>query len=208
MKLYADRTKLSNPLSLSLSLKVTKNYASFPLSRNPKVPPSFLSPLSLSSPIRMPVENPIRSSANWLAMDDDREQRLGVGDNPAEFSSSWSTLGHDSSDSVYFFGDDRESSILSEFGWSLHGPALPPRSAELLPIGADSAGIAEPPTTAGGSRGGPAVLEASTTSNHPSVSSDSSEDPAEKSTGSGGNPQPAETPWVDVALVRVSAPST
>ncbi|KAK4772540.1 hypothetical protein SAY86_014315 [Trapa natans] len=127
-------------------------------------------------------------------MDDRSEQRLGAGDPPADYSSSWTNLGADSSDSVYFFGDDRENSILGEFGWSLHEPALPPRTAELVPIGVDSAGVAERSMTAGGARGGLETLEASTTSNHPSASSDSSEEPTEKSTSSGGNPLPAETP--------------
>ncbi|OWM89483.1 hypothetical protein CDL15_Pgr024231 [Punica granatum] len=102
----------------------------------------------------------------------------------------------------FFFGDDQDSSILSEFGWSLPEPAsLASRSGELGSVGAGSAGTsaepAETTTTAeveGAGGGGPPAggLEAST-SNYPAVSSDSSEDPAEKSTGSGGNP-PAETP--------------
>ncbi|KAK4765733.1 hypothetical protein SAY86_026823 [Trapa natans] len=126
-------------------------------------------------------------------MDGHKEERLGAGDPSADFSSSWSNIGDDSYDSVYFFGYDRESTVLSEFGWSLHEPALPPRTAELVSIGIDSAGIAARSTTASGVGGGLATLDA-TTSIRPSVSSDSSEEPTEKSTSSGGNPQPAETP--------------
>ncbi|XP_028110446.1 uncharacterized protein LOC114308961 [Camellia sinensis] len=51
--------------------------------------------------------------ATKLGMDDDDKDRV----NPAITESSW-TFGVNS-DSVYFFDNDRDNSILSEFGWNL-----------------------------------------------------------------------------------------
>ncbi|KAI8000647.1 putative UDP-rhamnose:rhamnosyltransferase 1 [Camellia lanceoleosa] len=51
--------------------------------------------------------------ATKLGMDDDDKDRV----DPAITESSWA-FGADS-DSVYFFGNDRDNSILSEFGWNL-----------------------------------------------------------------------------------------
>uniref|UniRef100_A0A5B6ZA16 Putative WRKY transcription factor 57 n=1 Tax=Davidia involucrata TaxID=16924 RepID=A0A5B6ZA16_DAVIN len=132
-------------------------------------------------------------------------------DPATEFSaaaSSW-PLGGDS-DSVYFFGNDRESSILSEFGWNLH-----PETAE--GSGGDTGGFGDfdridvdersglagnqqpqESSSAAQSCAGPAVQVGPTgdaSTSNPSVSSSSSEDPPEKSTasgGSGGKP-PTET---------------
>lgn len=123
----------------------------------------------------------------------------------AEFTSdsSWSLpAGPDSvSDSVnYFF--DRESSILSEFGWNLQ-PDHVDRFCELDRTdtrpdlagnfsGSQSCGAAAVATSAGGGLGsGTASNPGGSTdvsTSNPSVSSSSSEEPPEKSTGSGGKP--------------------
>lgn len=108
--------------------------------------------------------------------------------------SSW-PLGPDS-ESVYFFSNDRESSILSEFGWNLH-PEDPNR------IGFDDAsdlagsfGLPDNNTSNSPLQGSdPAAPVGSdskvgdaSTSNNPSMSSSPSEDLPERSTGSGGKP--------------------
>ncbi|PON52342.1 WRKY domain containing protein [Trema orientale] len=114
--------------------------------------------------------------------------------------SSWTHLGADSDDvdGVYLFSaGDRESSILSEFGWNFHqeyddqpsraaAEAEPDERLGSLERSVDLAEGAdfrspEPET---------AAPIGSSTSNNPSVSSSSSEDPPEKSTGSGGKPPP------------------
>ncbi|KAJ6312200.1 hypothetical protein OIU77_013862 [Salix suchowensis] len=102
--------------------------------------------------------------------------------------SSW-TLGHDSDSVNYFFSNDRESSILSEFGWNLQ-PDEPSRFKVLDQVveeeRSDLAGNLEIQRSSGA---GPARSSGSvSTSNYPSVSSSSSEDPPEKSTDSGGKP--------------------
>ncbi|KAK3035911.1 hypothetical protein RJ639_031334 [Escallonia herrerae] len=112
-----------------------------------------------------------------------------VGDDPpTDFSreASWS-LGGD-----YFFGCDRESSILGEFGWNLQ----PEGSRELDPMDPDfarcsTASVAE--SGVGGDGGGGAARQevqarpvGKPLSNDQSASSSSSEDVPEKSTASGG----------------------
>ncbi|XVF03232.1 hypothetical protein REPUB_Repub04eG0243800 [Reevesia pubescens] len=120
--------------------------------------------------------------------------------------SSWTLTGGPDSVSVdsvnYFF--DRESSILSEFGWTLQPdhveeierfselnrtdtrPDLAGNFSRSQCCGSASAG------GGGGSGSGTATNPGGSadvsTSNNPSVSSSSSEDPPEKSTGSGGKP--------------------
>ncbi|XP_062162194.1 probable WRKY transcription factor 57 isoform X1 [Alnus glutinosa] len=108
--------------------------------------------------------------------------------------SSW-PLGPDS-DSVYLFSNERESSILSEFGWNLQ-PEDPNR------IGFDDAsdlagsfGLPDNNTSNSNSAlqgsdpaapvGSDSKVGDATTSNNQSVSSSPSEDPPERSTGSGG----------------------
>ncbi|KAG2707022.1 hypothetical protein I3760_05G128400 [Carya illinoinensis] len=113
-------------------------------------------------------------------------------------NSSWS-LGPDP-DSVYFFANDRESSILGEFGWNFQ-PDDPNRAG--LHDGSDltegfgfqdhedsnksshHALQSSDPALPVGSESKVGDL---TASSNPSVSSSSSEDPPEKSTGSGGKP--------------------
>ncbi|KAA8529364.1 hypothetical protein F0562_033837 [Nyssa sinensis] len=121
-----------------------------------------------------------------------------------EFSavSSW-PLGGDS-DSVYFFGNDRENSILSEFGWNLQtmegsgGDAAGFGEFDRIDVDESSglAGNQQLPESSAAQCAGAAVQvspvgDASTS--NPSVSSSSSEDQPEKSTasgGSGGKPPP------------------
>ncbi|XWS34171.1 hypothetical protein CRYUN_Cryun21dG0017500 [Craigia yunnanensis] len=132
------------------------------------------------------------------------EDKEGV-DPGTEFTSdsSWTLAGPDSvSDSVnYFF--DRESSILSEFGWNLQ----PDHAEEIERFGEldrtdtrpDLAGKfrgsqsfgAAAVASGGGSGSGTAPNpggSADVSISNPSVSSSSSEDRPEKSTGSGGKP--------------------
>ncbi|KAF3431558.1 hypothetical protein FNV43_RR26289 [Rhamnella rubrinervis] len=125
----------------------------------------------------------------------------------AEFASdsSW-TLGADS-DSVYFFSNDRDSSILSEFGWNFHPDEVNRTSereqfGDLDGIGGDersssdlagSLGLPES-SSSGLVSSFPTAAPVGSTSNNPSVSSSSSEDPPEKSADSGGKPPPAEIP--------------
>ncbi|XP_052187833.1 probable WRKY transcription factor 57 [Diospyros lotus] len=104
----------------------------------------------------------------------------------------------DDADGVYFFGSDRESSVLSEFGWNLRPEPSGFADLDRIGVAAD-----ERPELAGSDRplkpergnitavhAGPAG-DASTS--NPSVSSSSSEDPPEKSTASGGDKPPPET---------------
>ena len=114
--------------------------------------------------------------------------------------SSWTFTGPNSvSDSVnYFF--DRESSILSEFGWNLK-----PNHAEEIERFGELDRTDTRPDLAGNFTGSQSCVAAAagasgsgTASNlggstdvstsNPSVSSSSSEDPPEKSTDSGGKP--------------------
>ncbi|KAL6983383.1 WRKY transcription factor 57 [Sarracenia purpurea var. burkii] len=138
------------------------------------------------------------------------------GVDPAE--SSWAFCGD--SDSVYFFGSDRENSILSEFGWNFR-PDVAAGSgdgaggfAEFDRIGVeeeenvpDLAGndlrSLQEGTTATNTTtkcGGRPAVEVGTagdaSTSNPSVSSNSSDDIPEKSTssgGSGGNKTPSDT---------------
>lgn len=111
--------------------------------------------------------------------------------------SSW-PLGPDS-DSIYFFANERESSILCEFGWNLQ-PEDPNRM--VLDDGCDLAGSFGFPDNHNNSSSSSALQSSDqavpaeseckvgdpTASSNPSVSSSSSDDPPEKSTGSGGKP--------------------
>ncbi|KAK8549972.1 hypothetical protein V6N13_055529 [Hibiscus sabdariffa] len=126
----------------------------------------------------------------------------------SDSSSSWTLAGSDSvSDSVnYFF--DKESSILSEFGWNIlqpdHADEFERFSEKLdrTDTGPDLAGNFSGSSKncgdAGGGScsgtasnlGGPAEVPTS----NPSVSSCSSEDPPEKSTDFGGKPPEIEIP--------------
>ncbi|GMH01782.1 hypothetical protein Nepgr_003621 [Nepenthes gracilis] len=124
--------------------------------------------------------------------------------------SCW-TLGPDSEDNDYFFGSDRESTILGEFGWNYSSSELEPTlepghftctdrvKADDEPsdmVAASSS--SQLPANAAFQRlysAAPSVVtaEASTTAtSNPSVSSSSSEDLPEKSTVSGGG-KPGET---------------
>ncbi|XP_058070302.1 probable WRKY transcription factor 57 isoform X1 [Magnolia sinica] len=130
-------------------------------------------------------------------MDDDKKSRSG-----ANFSgdSSWSFSDAGSS-SGYFF-DDRESSILSEFGWNLpqkiesrdceNGSSFPPLDLE---EGSDPVGSFGVPGNTG-LAGFPAVATPSVERSgdaNPSVSSSSSEEAPGKPPGSDGKP-PSEKP--------------
>ncbi|KAK0573064.1 hypothetical protein LWI29_002492 [Acer saccharum] len=118
--------------------------------------------------------------------------------------SSWTLGDRDAADesvNFLFGGSDRESSILSQFGWNLH-----PETSSFVDhdrsdlAGNISYGLTESST-------GALQQAAPTTTNlagsadvstpNPSVSSSSSEDPTEKSTGSGGKP-----PEIPSKLVR------
>ncbi|KAK2636095.1 hypothetical protein Ddye_030887 [Dipteronia dyeriana] len=117
--------------------------------------------------------------------------------------SSWTLGGQDAAESVNFFfsGSDRESSILSQFGWNLHPETSSFADHDRSDLaGSISYGFTESST-------GSLQQAAPTTTNlarsadvstpNPSVSSSSSEDPTEKSTGSGGKP-----PEIPSKLVR------
>lgn len=108
--------------------------------------------------------------------------------------SSWNLSGADDSDSVnYFLASDRESSILSEFGWNLQpdrtsGPLrLDQFEAEERPRDLAGMNVGSFAATPESTSGGPLQGSARSASN-PSVSSSSSEDPTEKSTCSGAKP--------------------
>jgi hypothetical protein len=104
--------------------------------------------------------------------------------------SSW-TLGPDSDRANCFFSNHRENSILSEFGWNLQSDE-PARFMDLDPVEAeersDLAGNIEIQRLQGASPAGSGGGADVSTSNYPSVSSSSSEDQPDKSTGSGGKP--------------------
>ncbi|KAA8532917.1 hypothetical protein F0562_032966 [Nyssa sinensis] len=118
-------------------------------------------------------------------------------DPATEFSaeSSWE-LGGDS-DSVYLFGSDRESSILSEFGWNLHLEKVEGSGGDTAGFGdfdridvdgrSDLAGNQQLPEGSAVQCTGAAVQVGDASTLNPSVSSSSSEDPPEKSTTSGGS---------------------
>lgn len=116
--------------------------------------------------------------------------------------SSWSPL----ADGVYFFPGDRESNILSEFGWNFQQDVSNrDRYGDLDLIVADERSDLAGSSTGGGVSGGGGTVGISepasasvrdgsssvtTTSNNPSVSSSSSEDQPDKYTDSGGKPPP------------------
>ncbi|KAJ8761003.1 hypothetical protein K2173_022041 [Erythroxylum novogranatense] len=116
-------------------------------------------------------------------------------DPEAEFipDSSWS-LTPDSDTANYFFSGDRDNSILGEFGWNLQSTDLEPIQEEarghLLRELESSGAMLGSPVAVGGDPAAPVSSGGCgrdvSTSTQPSVSSSSSEDPPEKSTGSGG----------------------
>ncbi|KAF4368201.1 hypothetical protein F8388_022834 [Cannabis sativa] len=135
-------------------------------------------------------------------MDDEDKLKsdLGTGGGPVtQFGSqsSWTHFGGlDSDDGGYFISAaDRETSLLSEFGWNFHtedddqlrGATEQERAWELERR--TTADLAESSTVTER-----AARIGSTTSNNPSVSSSSSEDPTEKSTGSDEKPPPDQIP--------------
>ncbi|KAI4328524.1 hypothetical protein L6164_020872 [Bauhinia variegata] len=108
---------------------------------------------------------------------------------PTEFSSDsrW-TLGDDS-DGLYFFSGDRDSIILSEFGWNLDSE----QSNRIGPVDRSefSGGaslLQQPSSAASGGSGSsePADKAVADVSTPNTVSSSSSEDPTEKPTSSDG----------------------
>ncbi|CAL5354986.1 unnamed protein product [Camellia sinensis] len=122
-------------------------------------------------------------------MDENDRVDPGITDLSAE--SSWSFGGD--SESVYLFGgSDRESSILSEFGWNLRPEAGSFSHFDRIGMEEDLAGNDQPKSTCSTSTtgGGGTVVQA--TSNR-SMSSSSSEDLPEKSTESDGNKAAPET---------------
>ncbi|XP_015583825.2 probable WRKY transcription factor 57 [Ricinus communis] len=121
--------------------------------------------------------------------------------------STW-TLGPDSDGVSYFFATERESSILSEFGWNLH-TSEPERLDELDPIQSqNTADLAGNLRFAPESSSSSSVLQGSVptgrdtrtgtaipgsgggdaSTSNPSISSSSSEDPPDKSASSVGKP--------------------
>ncbi|KAL4319248.1 hypothetical protein GQ457_18G024680 [Hibiscus cannabinus] len=104
----------------------------------------------------------------------------------SDSSSSWTLAGSDSvSDSVnYFF--DKESSILSEFGWNI----LQPDHADEFERSCGEAGGRGSCSGTASNLGGSAEVPTS----NPSVTSSSSEDPPEKSTDIGVKPPEIEIP--------------
>ncbi|XP_057493466.1 probable WRKY transcription factor 57 [Actinidia eriantha] len=111
--------------------------------------------------------------------------------------SSWK-LGGDSDGAYFFGGSDRESSILSEFGWNFR-----PDETGFDRIGPDLEGNEEEKFCPESTTGSPVVCGGGTavgsgpggeaSASNPSVSSSSSEDHPEKSTASGVNKPPVET---------------
>ncbi|XP_057948876.1 probable WRKY transcription factor 57 [Malania oleifera] len=130
-------------------------------------------------------------------------------DPATEFSaeSGWPLCGD--SDGPYFFGSDRESSILSEFGWNIH-PELPPDPTDADRVYFDESsslhdyayndvvdGGATDTAPVAAAAAAPLVgssedIVGDASTPNLSVSSSSSEDQPEKSTSSGG--KPPETP--------------
>ncbi|XP_010258120.1 PREDICTED: probable WRKY transcription factor 57 [Nelumbo nucifera] len=132
--------------------------------------------------------------------DDETKPRLGT---DFACSSGW-TLGSEA-DSDYFFGNDRESSILSEFGWNLRSDTDRNREKDSfspfhqigLDDGSDLAGTSAfllpqtpPPPPLAPSNLNPTVSAGlvdkpgDASPSNPSVSSSSSDEPQEKSTTS------------------------
>ncbi|KAL5759397.1 hypothetical protein ACOSP7_017921 [Xanthoceras sorbifolium] len=119
-------------------------------------------------------------------MDDEEKSDPGTG---FTSKSSWTLAEHDADCVNYLFGSERESSILSEFGWNLH-----PENSTFVDRRSDLAGSISygflTESSSGGLQAGPTnpAGSADVSTSNPSVSSTSSEDPTEKSTGSGGKP--------------------
>lgn len=114
-------------------------------------------------------------------------------DPSTEFSpeSSW-TL----SDDVYFFGTDRESSILREFGWNLQPELRFGDFDRIVPELTQGARVSLPEssTVSSAAQAGAVEKVGDASMLNQSVSSSSSEDPAEKSTDSGaGGKLPAKS---------------
>jgi len=118
--------------------------------------------------------------------DDDKERVI----DPGITESSWtSTFGQLDSESVYFFGNDRESTILTEFGWNFRPPDQAAEGSGSSYAGINRIGMDEEEDE---EEEGPTVTAAAA---NPSVSSSSTEDMPEKSTASGitGKSQQQET---------------
>ncbi|XP_062111328.1 probable WRKY transcription factor 57 [Humulus lupulus] len=181
-----------------------KNHTTRPFTKNPSHH-SLSSRLSFAH--RFPSHQQIgiifRQRSRIIVMDDVDKFKSdlgGGGGAGTEFGSqsSWTHFGGpDSDDGGYFFSPaDRETSILSEFGWNFHteDDDQLARTTESERAGklerSMTADIAESSTGTEIA----ARIGSTTTSNNPSVSSSSSEDPTEKSTGSGGKPPPDQIP--------------
>lgn len=122
---------------------------------------------------------------------DENDNRVDPGITDLSAESSWSFGGD--SESVYLFGgSDRESTILSEFGWNLRPEAGSFAHFDRIGMEEDLARNDQPKSTCSTSTtgGGETVVQA--TSNR-SMSSNSSEDLPEKSTESDGNKAATET---------------
>lgn len=133
-------------------------------------------------------------------MDDDGGEKSDLGPDFAA-ESSWTQLGGDGG--FFFSSGDRESTILSEFGWSFPaeedeaslGAAQHDRFGSLDGTNAAAFAMEERSDLAAECSGGGAASDpVGSASNNPSVSSSSSEDPPEKSTSSGGKPPPEVIP--------------
>ncbi|KAH7858586.1 hypothetical protein Vadar_025665 [Vaccinium darrowii] len=110
--------------------------------------------------------------------DDDKERVI----DPGITESSWtSTFGQLDSESVYFFGNDRESTILTEFGWNFRPPDQAAEGSGSSYAGINRIGMDEEEEEEEEEEG-PTVTAAAA---NPSVSSSSTEDMPEKSTASG-----------------------
>ena len=143
-------------------------------------------------------------------MSDDKQEQHKPMDPLTDFA-SWPHLGPPDNYANYFFAccDDRESAVLNELGWSL--PGVQSSGPSHRDHFGDFVDAKERPNLAGseeiiaeddaGVRSSNAAFTsepfggAPTSRSNPSVSSDSSEeDRTEKSTASGGENLPAETP--------------
>ncbi|KAM1065386.1 hypothetical protein ACFX13_021264 [Malus domestica] len=137
-------------------------------------------------------------------MDENNEKRDPLTTTEFTTQSTWTP----DSDSVYFFSTthDRDSNILSDFGWNFNPVASKPD--EVFPCLDPIAAADDMSDLAGNTSSSPLVLENSSSSSSPafrssdlapvvgsastnqSASTSSSEDPPEKSAGSGGKPPP------------------
>ncbi|XAR55925.1 hypothetical protein NMG60_11036164 [Bertholletia excelsa] len=129
----------------------------------------------------------------------DNSDRADPGKSQLLADSTW-TFGGDYSDSVYFFGNERESTILGEFGWNLRPEVVDGSGSDAGELGRIGVKEEERPlllpesTTTGPEAHAPPP---STSNLSASASTSSSEEPPEKSTASGSSggekPQPAQT---------------